>query len=157
MTTDGAVKAMVGGRSYVSSEFNRATQAKRQPGSAFKPFVFLAALEAGQTPATKVVDAEVTYRGWTPANFSQKHEGEMTMAEALAKSVNTVAVKLCLEVGPETVARAARRMGIVSDLAPVPSLGAWDVGGDACPNWSRPMCRSRRAGGRRSRTASSAW
>ncbi len=122
MTTDGAVKAMVGGRSYVSSEFNRATQAKRQPGSAFKPFVFLAALEAGKTPATKVVDAEVTYRGWTPANFSHKHEGEMTMAEALAKSVNTVAVKLCLEVGPETVARAARRMGIVSDLAAVPSL-----------------------------------
>ncbi|MFM9863767.1 MAG: transglycosylase domain-containing protein [Micropepsaceae bacterium] len=122
MTTDGAVKAMVGGRSYVSSEFNRATQAKRQPGSAFKPFVFLAALEAGRTPATKVVDAEVTYRGWTPANFSQTHEGEMTMAEALSKSVNTVAVKLCLEVGPETVARAARRMGIVSDLAPVPSL-----------------------------------
>lgn len=122
MTTDGAVKAMVGGRSYVSSEFNRATQAKRQPGSAFKPFVFLAALEAGKTPATKVVDAEVTYRGWTPANFSQKHEGEMTMADALAKSVNTVAVKLCLEVGPETVARAARRMGIVSDLAAVPSL-----------------------------------
>ncbi|NOT39901.1 MAG: PBP1A family penicillin-binding protein, partial [Alphaproteobacteria bacterium] len=122
MTTDGAVKAMVGGRSYVSSEFNRATQARRQPGSAFKPFVFLAALEAGRTPATKVVDAEVTYRGWTPANFSQKHEGEMTMADALAKSVNTVAVKLCLEVGPETVARAARRMGIVSDLSPVPSL-----------------------------------
>lgn len=122
MTTNGAVKAMVGGRSYVSSEFNRATQAKRQPGSAFKPFVFLAALEAGRTPATRVIDAEVTYRGWTPANFSQKHEGEMTMAEALAKSVNTVAVKLCLEVGPEAVARAARRMGIVSDLAAVPSL-----------------------------------
>lgn len=122
MTTNGAVKAMVGGRSYVSSEFNRATQAKRQPGSAFKPFVFLAALEAGRTPATRVVDAEVTYRGWTPANFSQKHEGEMSMAEALAKSVNTVAVKLCLEVGPEAVARAARRMGIVSDLAAVPSL-----------------------------------
>jgi penicillin-binding protein 1A len=122
MTTSGAVKAMVGGRSYVSSEFNRATQAKRQPGSAFKPFVFLAALEAGRTPATRVVDAEVTYRGWTPANFSQKHEGEMTMAEALAKSVNTVAVKLCLEVGPEAVARVARRMGIVSDLAAVPSL-----------------------------------
>lgn len=122
MTTDGAVKAMVGGRSYMSSEFNRATQARRQPGSAFKPFVFLAALEAGRTPATKVVDAPVTYRGWTPANFSEKTEGEMTMADALSRSVNTVAVKLCLEVGPETVARVARRMGIVSDLAPVPSL-----------------------------------
>jgi penicillin-binding protein 1A len=122
MTTDGAVRAMVGGRSYVSSEFNRATQARRQPGSAFKPFVFAAALEAGRTPATKVVDAPVTYRGWTPANFSQTYEGEMTMADALARSVNTVAVKLCLEVGPETVARTARRMGVVSDLAAVPSL-----------------------------------
>jgi penicillin-binding protein 1A len=122
MTTDGAVKAMVGGRSYVRSEFNRATQARRQPGSAFKPFVFLAAIEAGRTPASTVVDAPVTYRGWTPANFSQKHEGEMTLGDALARSVNTVAVKLCLEVGPETVASTARRMGIVSDLSPVPSL-----------------------------------
>ena len=122
MTTDGGVRAMVGGRSYGGSEFNRATQARRQPGSAFKPFVFLAAIEAGRTPASLVVDEPVTYRGWTPANFSQKNEGEMPLADALAKSVNTVAVKLCLELGPETVAQTARRMGIVSDLAAVPSL-----------------------------------
>ena len=122
MTTDGAVRAMVGGRSYMMSEFNRATQAKRQPGSAFKPFVFLTALEAGRSPSSHVVDAPVTYRGWTPENYSEKHEGEMTMTEALSRSVNTVAVRLCLELGPESVAQTARRMGIVSDLAAVPSL-----------------------------------
>ena len=122
MTTDGGVRAMVGGRSYIGSEFNRATQAKRQPGSAFKPFVFLAALEAGQTPSSRVVDAPVTYRGWTPANYSEKHEGEMSLTDALSRSVNTVAVRLCLELGPESVAQTARRMGIVSDLAAVPSL-----------------------------------
>lgn len=122
MTTDGGVRAMVGGRSYAGSEFNRATQARRQPGSAFKPFVFLTAIEAGRTPASRVVDEAVTYRGWTPANFSEKHEGEMSLADALAKSVNTIAVKLCLELGPESVALTARKMGIVSDLAAVPSL-----------------------------------
>lgn len=122
MTTDGGVRALVGGRSYIRSEFNRATQAKRQPGSAFKPFVFLAALEAGKTPSSRVVDAPVTYRGWTPANFSEKHEGDMTMGEALSRSINTVAVSLCLELGPETVAQAAHRMGIASNLTAVPSL-----------------------------------
>lgn len=122
MSTDGAVRAMVGGRSYTTSEFNRATQAKRQPGSAFKPFVFLTALEAGRTPLTRVNDAPVTYRGWTPANYSEKHEGEMTMADALSRSINTVAVRLCLELGPESVAQTARRLGIVSDLQAVPSL-----------------------------------
>ena len=125
MTTDGAVRAMVGGRSYMMSEFNRATQAKRQPGSAFKPFVFLAAIEAGRTPASRVVDAPVTYRGWTPANYSEKHEGDMTLADALSRSVNTVAVQLCLELGPETVAQTARRMGIVSDLGGGAVAGAW--------------------------------
>jgi penicillin-binding protein 1A len=122
MTTDGAVRAMVGGRSYMMSEFNRATQAKRQPGSAFKPFVYLTALEAGKTPLSTVVDAPVTYRGWTPENYSEKHEGEMTMTQALAHSVNTVAVRLCLELGPESVAQTAHRLGIGSDLAAVPSL-----------------------------------
>jgi len=122
MTTDGAVRAMVGGRSYMMSEFNRATQAKRQPGSAFKPFVFLTAIEAGKTPSSRVRDEPITYRGWTPANYSEKHDGEMSMTEALARSVNTVAVRLCLELGPGSVAQTARRMGIVSDLAAVPAL-----------------------------------
>jgi penicillin-binding protein 1A len=122
MSTDGAVRAMVGGRSYMMSEFNRATQAKRQPGSAFKPFVYLTALEAGRSPLSRISDAQVTYRGWTPANYSGRYEGDTTLRDALAGSINTVAVKLCLELGPETVAQTARRMGIVSDLAAVPSL-----------------------------------
>ena len=122
MTTDGAVRAMVGGRSYLQSEFNRATLARRQPGSAFKPFVFLAALENGRTPASRVVDAAVTYRGWTPENFDEKHEGEMSLTQALARSVNTVAVRLCLELGPENVAATAHRLGITSPLNAVPSL-----------------------------------
>lgn len=122
MSTDGAVRAMVGGRSYAASVFNRATQARRQPGSAFKPFVYLAALEAGLSPSSRVVDAPVTYRGWTPENFSQSHEGEMSLTQALSTSVNTIAVQLCLELGPESVVASARRMGITSDLAAVPSL-----------------------------------
>jgi penicillin-binding protein 1A len=122
MSTDGAVRAMVGGRSYMMSEFNRATQAKRQPGSAFKPFVYLTAIEAGRSPLSRIRDAQVTYRGWTPANYSGRYEGDTTLRDALADSINTVAVKLCLELGPETVAKTARRMGIVSDLAAVPSL-----------------------------------
>jgi penicillin-binding protein 1A len=122
MTTDGAVRAMVGGRSYMQSEFNRATLARRQPGSAFKPFVYLTALENGRTPASRVVDAAVTYRGWTPENFEEKHEGEMSLTQALARSINTVAVRLCLELGPANVVATAHRLGISSALAPVPSL-----------------------------------
>jgi len=122
MTPAGAVRAMVGGRSYRMSEFNRATQARRQPGSAFKPFVYVTALESGRTPLSLAVDAPVTYRNWTPANYSEKYEGEVTLKTALSRSINTVAVKLCLEYGPETVAQTARRMGITSDLAAVPSL-----------------------------------
>jgi penicillin-binding protein 1A len=122
ITTDGAVRAMVGGRSYMQSEFNRATLARRQPGSAFKPFVFLTALENGRTPASRVVDAAVTYRGWTPENFDEKHDGEMSLTQALARSINTIAVRLCLELGPENVAATARRLGITSPLNPVPSL-----------------------------------
>jgi penicillin-binding protein 1A len=122
MTTDGAVRAMVGGRSYSQSVFNRATQARRQPGSAFKPFVYLTALESGMTPSSLVIDEPVTYRGWTPENFKPGNEGEMTLTQALAKSVNTIAVQLCLKLGPESVVQSARRMGITSDLAAVPSL-----------------------------------
>ncbi len=122
MNTNGAVRAMVGGRSYMQSEFNRATLARRQPGSAFKPFVFLTALENGRTPASRVMDAAVTYRGWTPENFDEKHEGEVSLTQALARSINTVAVRLCLELGPENVAATAHRLGITSPLNSVPSL-----------------------------------
>ena len=92
MTGDGAVRAMVGGRSYSESMFNRATLAKRQPGSAFKPFVYLTALEGGMTPASPVVDQPMTYRKWSPTNFKPGFAGEMTLADALAKSVNTVEI-----------------------------------------------------------------
>ena len=122
MSSDGAVLAMVGGRSYAQSMFNRTTLAKQQPGSAFKPFVYLTALESGMTPSSIVVDEPVTYRGWTPENFKAGHAGEMTLTDELSKSVNTVAVQLCLKLGPETVVQSARRMGITSDLAAVPSL-----------------------------------
>lgn len=122
MTPDGAVRAMVGGKEHGHTYFNRATSAKRQPGSAFKPFVYLAALEAGLSPNSIVVDEPVTYRGWTPANFKSGYAGEMTLTHALANSINTVAVQLCLRETPETVVDVAQRLGITSDLAAVPSL-----------------------------------
>jgi len=122
MTPDGAVRAMVGGADYGLSQFNRATQAMRQPGSAFKPVVFLAGLEAGLTPTTSLVDEPLTIEGWSPRNFSRKFQGSMTMATALAKSVNTVAVKISEQVGRKTVIDTARRLGITADLLAAPSL-----------------------------------
>ena len=122
MTTRGAVRAMVGGRSYMQSEFNRATLARRQPGSAFKPFVYLTAIENGRSPASRFIDAPVTYRNWTPQNFDEKYQGEMSMAEALSRSINSIAVRLCLELGPGNVAATAHRLGIASHLNAVPSL-----------------------------------
>lgn len=119
---DGAIRAMVGGRSYGASQFNRSTQARRQPGSAFKPFVYLAALEHGRTPLWRVSDASIDIDGWQPANFNRKREGEVTLAKALAESVNTVAVRLAESVGRDAVIEAARRLGIASPLEPVASL-----------------------------------
>jgi penicillin-binding protein 1A len=112
----GAVRAMVGGYDYASSQFDRASEAKRQPGSAFKPFVYMAALEGGMTPATVRNDAPVKLGKWQPANFDDKYYGEVTLATALAKSLNSVAVRLVNEVGPKKVVDAAYRMGIESDL-----------------------------------------
>lgn len=122
MTPDGALRAMIGGRENAQGLFNRATVARRQPGSAFKPFVYLTALEAGATPESIVVDQPVKFRDWKPENYAPGFEGEMTLADALAKSVNTVPVQLCLQETPEAVAAVARRLGIVSDLSAVPSL-----------------------------------
>ncbi|MEQ9228568.1 MAG: PBP1A family penicillin-binding protein [Parvibaculum sp.] len=116
MTPDGAVRAMVGGRSYVQSQFNRAVQAKRQPGSAFKPIVYLAAMERGLTPDTLRVDRPVSYGGWAPSNYSGRFGGEMTLRTALAKSVNTVAVQVAREAGIHNVIGAARRLGLQEDL-----------------------------------------
>src|SRR5690606_32160932 len=116
MTPDGAVRAMVGGRSYAQSQFNRAVQAKRQPGSAFKPVVYLTAMERGLTPDTVRIDRPVNYGGWTPENYSDRFEGEMTLRTALAKSVNTVAVQVARETGIRNVISAARRLGLQEDL-----------------------------------------
>ncbi len=122
MRPDGAVRALVGGRNYADSQFNRATNAKRQPGSAFKPFVFLAALERGMTPDTVREDAPISVKGWNPENYSRDYRGPVTLRDALALSLNTVAVRVCLEVGPAAVVGAARRLGIASALKPNASI-----------------------------------
>ncbi|MEK9662189.1 MAG: penicillin-binding transpeptidase domain-containing protein, partial [Alphaproteobacteria bacterium] len=105
------------------------TQALRQPGSAFKPFVYLPALETGMTPDTLVEDAPITIDGWSPENFSRAYRGSVSLRTAMAQSLNTVAVRLAESVGRERVIRAARRLGIASDLTPHPSLalGAGEV------------------------------
>jgi penicillin-binding protein 1A len=118
----GAIKAMVGGRNYADSQFNRAVAAKRQPGSAFKPFVYLGALEKGLTPDTVREDAPITVKGWNPENYSREYFGPVTLTKALSLSLNTVAVRLGLEVGPKTVVRTAHRLGITSDLEPNASI-----------------------------------
>ncbi len=122
LTPDGAVKAMVGGRSYAESQFNRATQARRQPGSAFKLFVYLAGLEAGLTPDDVLRDEPIRIGGWAPGNYGGKYLGDVTAREALAKSINTVAVKVAERAGRDKVLQAARRLGIGGELPPHPSL-----------------------------------
>ena len=116
MTPDGAVRAMVGGRNYAESQYNRAVTAKRQPGSAFKPFVFLTAIEAGLTPETIRQDAPLDVKGWKPENYTHEYFGAVTLTQALAMSLNTVAVRLGLEVGAKNVVRTAHRLGIASKL-----------------------------------------
>jgi penicillin-binding protein 1A len=112
----GAVMAMVGGKSYVKSQFNRATKAKRQPGSAFKPFVYLAAIEQGYGPDSVEVDEPVRFGDWEPENYGHKYMGPVTLTKALALSLNTVAAKLAFNVSPATVVATAHRLGITSDL-----------------------------------------
>lgn len=119
---DGAVRAMVGGRDYVSSIYNRATQAVRQPGSAFKLFVYLAALEAGRRPDDNVVDEPVTIDGWSPRNSSGRYSGNINLRTAFAYSINTVAAKLGNEVGFGTVADMARRFGITTPVNTQPAM-----------------------------------
>jgi penicillin-binding protein 1A len=116
MSPDGAVRAMVGGRNYSESQYNRAVTAKRQPGSAFKPFVYLTAIEAGLTPETVRQDAPLDIKGWKPENYTHQYFGPVTLTQALAMSLNTVAVRLGLEVGPKNVVRTAHRLGISSKL-----------------------------------------
>lgn len=116
LDTRGAVKAIVGGRSYRESQYNRVVKSLRQPGSAFKPFVYLAALESGLTPNTVIDDAPINVNGWRPKNYRNQYRGAITMREGLADSVNTVAVRLTLEAGRTRVARTARRLGIESEV-----------------------------------------
>src|ERR1700731_2044078 len=116
MTPDGAVRPMVGGRNYAESQYNRAVTAKRQPGSAFKPFVYLTAIEAGLTPETIRQDAPLDVKGWKPENYSHEYFGAVTLTQALAMSLNTVAVRLGLEVGPKNLGGTAHRLGISSKL-----------------------------------------
>ena len=129
MTPSGAVRAMVGGRNYAESQFNRAVTAKRQPGSAFKPFVYLTAVEGGMTPDTVRQDAPLDVKGWRPENYSREYFGPVTLTQALSMSLNTVAVRLGLEVGPANVVRTAHRLGIASKLEPnaTISLGTSEV------------------------------
>ena len=115
---NGAVRAMVGGQDYRESQFNRASQALRQPGSAFKPFVYLAGLETGvYTPDTKVLDAPIDIAGWRPRNYADKYYGEVTLRESFARSLNSVAVRITDQVGPKKVAAAAQRLGVTTELA----------------------------------------
>jgi len=116
LDVNGAVKAMVGGRSYLKSQYNRAVRSKRQPGSAFKPFVYVTAIEQGMTPETMMVDEPVTFGGWSPDNYAGKYMGPVTLRTALAHSLNSVAAKLAVKVGPANVIATAHRMGITSQL-----------------------------------------
>jgi len=118
----GAVRALVGGTDHLKAPYNRATDARRQPGSAFKPFVWLAALEAGRTPDSEVVDEPVTLEGWSPANYEPGFQGSMTLEAALARSINTVAASLADEVGRDTVASTARRLGISTPIPTTPAM-----------------------------------
>jgi penicillin-binding protein 1A len=123
---DGSIKAMVGGKDYVSSTYNRAVYARRQPGSAFKLFVYLAALESGRQPEDIEVDEPVSFGKWSPSNSNRSYVGDVTLTRAFAQSINTVAVKLADEVGFDTVASVARRLGISTPISrePAMALGA---------------------------------
>ncbi|WP_175552076.1 transglycosylase domain-containing protein [Pararhizobium antarcticum] len=112
----GAIRALVGGKDYAESQFDRASKARRQPGSAFKPFVYAAAMEIGRTPMSVRNDAPVRIGKWTPENYDQKYRGEVTLTRALADSLNTIAAQLVMEVGPQNVAKLAHRLGIESEL-----------------------------------------
>jgi len=119
---DGGIRALVGGSDYSESQFDRAVKAHRQPGSAFKPFVYLAALEHGMTPDSVAVDQPITIGGWSPKNDNNKYAGEVTLRRALAQSINTVAVRLNQDVGRGRTIEVAQRLGVKSELRDGPAL-----------------------------------
>lgn len=122
MGLDGAIVGMVGGRDYGLSEYNRATNALRSPGSSFKPIVYLSALEHGWNPNSLITDAPISINGYTPKNYGGEYYGEITLTEALTRSLNTVSVQLMQDVGPNDVIGLARRLGITAELEPNLSL-----------------------------------
>ena len=129
LNLNGGVLAMIGGRDYGDSQFNRVTQAQRQPGSAFKLFVYLAGLDQGFSPEDLMIDSEVNINGWSPKNYKKQYVGEVSLNEAFSKSINTIAVKLSEQVGREKVIHMARLLGVASPLMNSPSvaLGASEV------------------------------
>jgi len=122
LNLDGGVISMIGGRDYGDSQFNRVTQAKRQPGSAFKLFVYLAGLENGFAPDDLVVDSKIDINGWSPKNYKDKYIGEVSVKDAFSNSINTVAVKISEDIGREKVIKMAKLLGITSPILNSPSL-----------------------------------
>ncbi|MEM8665537.1 MAG: penicillin-binding transpeptidase domain-containing protein, partial [Pseudomonadota bacterium] len=122
LDSGGAVKALVGGSKYADTAFNRAVDAARQPGSAFKPFVYLAALESGIQPNDRRIDGPTRIGNWAPENYTRQYYGPVTLTRALSHSLNTIAAQLTAEVGPETVGATARRLGVRSELRATPSI-----------------------------------
>ena len=125
LSPDGAIRVMVGGRNHADSQFNRAVRAMRQPGSAFKPFIYLAAIEAGFTPETQIEDSPIETEGWKPTNFGGTYRGKVTLRTALTHSSNVAAVRLMQAVGPERVVEVANRLGVRStrNVGPTLALG----------------------------------
>jgi penicillin-binding protein 1A len=124
----GRVRALIGGVDYGESQFNRAVEARRQAGSSWKPFVYLTAMEQGRTPDVQVVDEPVTINGWSPRNYTNKYLGPLTLQQALAQSINTVAARLADEVGRQNVANTARRLGIRSPINTDPAMALGTTG-----------------------------
>jgi penicillin-binding protein 1A len=122
MDTEGRVRALVGGVDYTKSQYNRAVTARRQPGSSFKPFVYLAALQQGYTPDTLMMDEPFDHNGWAPQNSNNQYVGPILLRDALAFSVNTVAARLAIDIGPENVVETAYRMGFSSNFMAVPAI-----------------------------------
>ena len=119
---NGGIIAMIGGTDYGDTQFNRVTQAKRQPGSAFKLFVYLAGLENGYNSNDILTDSKVDINGWSPKNYKDKYIGDVTLEDAFSKSINTVAVKISESIGREKVIKVAKSMGITSPILNSPSL-----------------------------------
>lgn len=122
MSVDGAVRAIVGGADYETNQFNRATNAKRQPGSAFKPIVYLAALRSGYQPSSTLVDRPVNIRGWQPKNYGRSYSGRVTLLNALRRSINTIPVQIAQLIGRKKIIETARMLGLKSKLISTPSM-----------------------------------